>query len=101
MNPSRAQRVACAIIVVAVSCTSAALNAKRGFVADGCVGASCKDIELLSNIGWYYAYKYVPSLGIRRSPLRPLHPAQSPHDRAVGAAFCSRPVAHAPPWQPR
>jgi hypothetical protein len=34
----------------------ASRNPKRGFVADGCKGASCVDFELLASAGWYYGY---------------------------------------------
>jgi len=29
---------------------------KRGYVADGCTGASCQDLKLLASVDWYYAY---------------------------------------------
>ena len=31
-------------------------NPKRGFVGDGCKGAACQDVALLTAAGWYYAY---------------------------------------------
>lgn len=43
-------------LALALAAASAARNPKRGFVGDGCKGASCADFELLSSAGWYYAY---------------------------------------------
>jgi hypothetical protein len=63
--------------LVTVSCLlyhSRAFSAKRGFVADGCRGASCTDVALL-NPGWYYAYNPSDPYGQPGNPslFTPMH----------------------------
>ena len=66
----------------------AARNPKRGFVGDGCVGATCADFELLSRAGWYYAY----------NPPDPFSTPSEPstiHPEFVPMHWCTKGLANA------
>lgn len=44
------------ILATLATAAAASKAGKRGFVADGCTGLSCKDPALLSAADWYYDY---------------------------------------------
>jgi hypothetical protein len=85
--PTRAL-LASALFLAACAPATAARNPKRGFVGDGCKGASCADFDLLSSAGWYYAY----------NPPDPFSTPGSPstiHPEFVPMHWCTRGLANA------
>lgn len=49
-------------------------NPKRGFVGDGCKGAACQDVALLTAAGWYYAVSAGLGVPAIYFPFFPPHP---------------------------
>ena len=65
------------VLAAFVAFTSAARSPKRGFVGDGCKGADCQDLQLLTGASWYYAYNpsdpFAPSGGPYHDNFVPMH----------------------------
>lgn len=66
------------LAVGALAVARAAPTAKRGVVADGCIGTNCTDGALLSNLEWYYDYNvadpwYGSSVANENVKFTPMH----------------------------